>query len=107
MKQLSLTANDVPRSIGFAGNRRRAAVFVGVDDATASTTNLGSGSVQVLYKDAAGDWHLYQGTGQALTGLKAGEQMVYEAVDMELGVQLHGSSASGNAPVLVNVGIGE
>lgn len=102
MKSITLTANGAPKAVGVTGNRRRAAVFVGVEP---SPTNLGTGSVQVLYKDASGSWQLYQGTGQALTGLKAAEQMVYEAVDMELAVQLSGASA--NPSVVVNIGIGE
>jgi hypothetical protein len=102
VKQITLTANGSPKSIGVAGRQRRSAVFIGVD---ATPTNLGTGVVQVLYKDGAGAWQLYQGVGSALVGLKAGEQMVYEAVDMELGVQLSGASASPS--VAVNNGSGE
>jgi hypothetical protein len=102
MQQIVLTANNQRSEVVTTGsNTRRAAAFIGVAAAAA----LGGGKVQVQYLSPDGTtYEPYQGVGSALTGLLAGECMVFEVVDMQIYVQLIG--ATGTVSVPVNVGVG-
>jgi hypothetical protein len=102
MQQITLTANNQRAEVVTTGsNNRRAAAFVGV----AAAASLGGGKVQVQYLSPDGTtYEPYQGVGSALTGLLAGECMVFDVIDMQLFVQLINST--GTVSAVVNVGIG-